>query len=140
MEQSNKKTQKITKKRKNQYLTLEFKMNYITQLLLMVFPVPLAAGLGYQLDVLLRVSLKKGGLLPKQTGPYLLDSFRVNSLIPAFERIQEELEELHASNHWEIIVMILLGIWTIVGNLFLAWKLRKVIKKRGEARAGLPPA
>ena len=51
MEQPNKKTQKITKKRKNQYLTLEFKMNYITQLLLMVFPVPLAAGLGYQLDV-----------------------------------------------------------------------------------------
>ena len=104
----------------------------------MVFPVPLAAGLGYQLDVLLGVSLKKGGLLPKQTGPYLLDSFRVNSLIPAFERIQEELEELHASNHWEIVVMIFLGLWTVVGNIFLAWKLRKVIKKRAEARAGPP--
>ena len=34
--------------------------------------------------------------------------------------------------------MIFLGLWTIVGNLFLAWKLRKVIKKRAEARAGLP--
>ena len=113
-------------------------MNYIVQLLLMVFPVPLAAGLGYQLDVFLGVSLKKGGLLPKRTGPYWLDSFRVNSLIPAFERIQEELEELHASNHWEIIVMILLGLWTIVGNLFLAWKLRKVNKKLAEARAGQP--
>ena len=104
----------------------------------MVFPVPLAAGLGYQLDVLLGVSLKKGGMFPKQTGPYLLDSFRVNSLIPAFERIQEELEELHTLNHWEIVVMILLGLWTVVGNLFLAWKLRKVIKKRAEARAGPP--
>ena len=113
-------------------------MNYIAQLLLMVFPVPLAAGLGYQLDVLLGVSLKKGGMLPKQTGPYLLDSFRVNSLIPAFERIQEELEELHASNHWEIVVIIFLGLWTVVGNIFLAWKLRKVIKKRAEARAGSP--
>ena len=138
MEQPDKKTQKITKKKKNQYLTLEFKMNYIAQLILMVFPVLLAAGLGFQLDVLLGVSLKKGGLLPKQTGPYLLDSFRVNSLIPAFERIQEELEELHISNHWEIVVMILLGLWMVVGNLFLAWKLRKVIKKRAEARAGPP--
>ena len=112
-------------------------MNYIPQLLLLV---PLAAGLGYQLDVLLGVSLKKGGLLPEQTGPYLRDLFRVNSLIPALERIQEELEELHSSNHWEIVVMIFLGLWTIVGNLFLAWKLRKVIKKRAEARGGLPTA
>ena len=113
-------------------------MKSVTQLLLMFFPVPLATGLGYQLDVLLGVSLKKGGMLPKQSGQYLLDSFRVNSLIPAFEKIQEELEELHTSNHWEIVVMIFLGLWTVMGNLFLAWKLRKVIKKRAEARAGPP--
>ena len=115
-------------------------MNYLPQILLMIFPVHLAIGLGYQLDVLLGVSLKKGGLLPEQTGPYLRDSFRVNSLIPALERIQEELEELHSSNHWEIVVMIFLGLWTLVGTLLLAWKLRKINKKRGEARAGLPPA
>ena len=114
-------------------------MNLTPKLFLMMFPVNLAMGLGYQLDVLLGVTLKKGGLLPEQTGPYLRDSFRVNSLIPALERIQEELEELHSSNHWEIVVMIFLGLWRIVGNLFLAWKLRKVIKKREEARAG-PPA
>ena len=88
--------------------------------------------------MLLGVSLKEGGLLPEQSGPYLRDSFRVNSLIPALERIQEELEELHSSNHLDIVVMIFLGLWTIVGNLFLAWKLRKVIKKRAEARIGLP--
>merc|ERR1712105_391010 len=87
-------------------------------------------GLGYQLDMLLGVSLKKGGMLPKQSGPYLLDSFRINSLIPAFQRIQEELEDLHTSNHWEILVMIFLGLWTVTGYLFLAWKLRKVIKKK----------
>ena len=113
-------------------------MKSVTQLLMMFFPVPLAAGLGYQLDVLLGVSLKKGGMLPKQSGLYLLDSFRVNSLIPAFQRIQEDLEDLHTSNHWEIIVMIFLGLWTVAGNLFLAWKLRKVIKKRAEIRAGPP--
>ena len=102
----------------------------VTQLLMMFFPVPLAAGIGYQLDVFLGVSLKKGGMLPKQSGPYLLYSFRVNSLIPAFQKIQDELEELHTSNHWEIVVMIFLGLWTVMGNLFLAWKLRKVFKKR----------
>ena len=113
-------------------------MKSVTQLLLMFFPVPLSAGLGYQLDVLLGVSLKKGGMLPKQSGPYLLDSFKINSLIPAFQRIQEELEDLHASNHWEILVLIFLGLWTVAGNLFLAGKLRKVFKKRGEIRAGTP--
>ena len=113
-------------------------MKSIIQLFVVVFPIPLSAGLGYQLDVLLGFSLKKGGMLPKQSGPYLLDSFRINSLIPAFQRIQEELEDLHASNHWEILVLIVLGLWTVAGNLFLAWKLRKVFKKRGEIRAGTP--
>ena len=80
---------KKTTKKRTQYLTLKFKMKSVTQLLLMFFPVPLAAGLGYQLDVLLGVSLKEGGMLPKQSVPYLLDAFRVNSLIPAFQRIQE---------------------------------------------------
>ena len=76
--------------------------------------------------------------MPKQSGQYLLDSFRVNSLIPAFQKIQEELENLHASNHWEILVMIFLGIWTVVGNLYFAWKLRKFMKKKVEIRAGPP--
>ena len=101
------------------------------KLLLLMFPVNLAVGLGYQLDVLLGVSLRKGGLLPEQTGPYLRDSFRVNSLIPARERIQEELEDLHSSNHWEIVVIIFLALWRILGKIF---------KKRAEARGGLPPA
>ena len=69
-------------------------MKLISQLLLVLFPIPWPAGLGYQLDVLMGVSLKKGGMLPKQSGAHLLDSLRTNSLIPAFERIQEELENL----------------------------------------------
>ena len=115
-------------------------MNLTPKLFLMMFPVNLAMGLGYQLDVLLGVSLKKGGLLPEQTGPYLRDSFRVNSLIPALEKIQEELEDLHTSNHWEVVTIIFLALWTILGNLFMVWKMRKILKKRGEARGGLPPA
>ena len=113
-------------------------MKLIGQLCLIFFPIPLSAGLRTQLDVLLGVSLKQGGMLPKQLGQYLLDSFRVNSLIPAFQKIQEELENLHASNHWEILVMIFLGIWTVVGNLYFAWKLRKFMKKKVEIRAGPP--
>ena len=107
-------------------------MNLTPKLFLMMFPVNLAMGLGYQLDVLLGVSLKKGGLLPEQTGPYLRDSFRMNSLIPALEKIQEELEDLHTSNHWEVVTIIFLALWTILGNLFMIWKMRKIFKKRAE--------
>ena len=115
-------------------------MNLTPKLFLMMFPVNLAMGLGYQLDVLLGVTLKKGGLLPEQTGPYLRDSFLVDSLIPALQRIQEELEDLHTSNHWEVVTIIFLALWTILGNLFMVWKMRKIFKKRAEARGGLPPA
>ena len=55
-------------------------------------------------------------------------------MIPAFQKIQEELENLH----WEILVMIFLGIWTVAGNLYFAWKLRKFMKKKVEIRAGPP--
>ena len=108
-------------------------MNLTPKLFLLMFPVDLAMGLGYQLDVLLGVTLKKGGLLPEQTGPYLRDSFRMDSLI------KEELENLHTSNHWEVVTIIFLALWTILGNLFMVWRMRKILKKRGEGRGGLPP-
>ena len=86
-------------------------MKLIAQLLLVLFPIPLSAGLGYQLDVLLLgVSLKKRGMLPKLSGAYLLDSFRTNSLIPAFEKIQEELEHLNSSDHWTIFMLNVLSL------------------------------
>ena len=78
-------------------------MRLIGQLCLIFFPIPLSAGLGTQLDVLLGVSLKQGGMVPKQSGQYLLDSFRVNSFIPAFQKIQEELDDLswNMDSGWE---------------------------------------
>ena len=35
-----------------------------------------------------------------------MDSFRVNSLIPAFAEIEEELRSLNSSNHWTLVGMI----------------------------------
>ena len=113
-------------------------MKLVAQILLVLFPIPLSAGLGYQIDVLLGVSLKKGGMLPKQTGAYLLDSFRTNTLIPAFQRIQEELEDLDSYGHWMILVLIFLSLWTAAGNLYFVWRLRRATKKRSEIRA-CPP-
>ena len=71
-------------------------------------------------------------------GAYLLDSFRTNSLIPAFKRIQEELENLNSSDHWMIFVLILLSLWTVIGNLLFVWRLRRLAKKRFVIRA-VPP-
>ena len=48
-----------------------------------------------KLDLLLiHLSLKKGGSLPPQRGDYLQDSFRQQSLIPAFSAVEEELKQL----------------------------------------------
>ena len=105
-------------------------MKLLSQLLLVLLPIPVPAGLG--------VSLKKGGMLPKQSGAYLLDSFRTNSLIPAFERIQEELENLNSSDHWTILVLIILSLWLAMGNLLFVWKIRRLAKKRSEIRVGPP--
>ena len=51
-------------------------MKLLSQMLLVLFPIPCPAALGYQLDLLMGVSLRKGGMLPKQSGAYLMDSFR----------------------------------------------------------------
>ena len=89
-EQTVKKQEKIKHKKKEySKLTLLNKMKLLSQMLLVLFPIPCPAALGYQLDLLMGVSLRKGGMLPKQSGAYLMDSFRVNSLIPAFEQIEE---------------------------------------------------
>ena len=113
-------------------------MKLLSQLLLVLFPIPCPAGLGYQLDVLMGVSLKKGGMLHKQSGTYVLDSFRINSLILAFERIEEELENLNSSDRWMIFVLIVLSLWTALGNLLIIWKMRRLAKKRSEIKIGPP--
>ena len=70
-------------------------MKFLSQLLLILFPIPCPAILGYKLDLLIGLSLRKGGILPKQSGDYLMDSFHVKSLIPAFAEIEEEFRILN---------------------------------------------
>ena len=77
-------------------------MKFLSQMLLILFPIPCPAILGYKLDLLIGLSLRKGGILPKQSGDYLMDSFRVNSLIPAFAQIEEKLRNLNSSDHWTL--------------------------------------
>ena len=113
-------------------------MKLLSQMLLILFPIPCPAALGYQLDLLMGVSLRKGGMLPKQSGAYLMDSFRVNSLIPAFEQIEEELKNLNTSDHWTIFVIIVLSFWIALGNLLMIWKLRRLEKKQSEIKIGNP--
>ena len=74
-------------------------------MLLILIPI-CPAILGYKLDLLIGLSLRKWGILPKQSGDYLMDSFRVNSLIPAFAQIEEELRNLNSSDHWTLAEMI----------------------------------
>ena len=70
-------------------------MKHVSQLLLVLFPVPCLAILGYKLDLLMHLSLRKGGLLPPQSGEYLMDSFRTDILIPAFGAVEEQLRSLN---------------------------------------------
>ena len=74
-------------------------MKFLSQFLLILFPIPCPAILSHKLDLLIGLSLRKVGILPKQSGDYLMDSFRVNFLIPAFADIEEELRSLNSSDH-----------------------------------------
>ena len=91
-------------------------MKFLSQLLLILFPIPCPAILGYKLD-------------------YLMDSFRV---IPAFAQIKEELRSLNSSDHWTLAGMIALGACITLGNLMLIWKIKKLERKRNENNLGNP--
>ena len=113
-------------------------MKFLSQMLLILFPIPCPAILGYKLNLLIGLSLRKGGILPKQSGDYLMDSFRVNSLIPAFAQIEEELRNLNSSDHWTLAGMIVLSACVALGNLLLIWKMKKLEKKQYETKIGNP--
>ena len=68
--------------------------------ILVLCPLPVPGFLGYKLDLLIHLSLRKGGTLPPQTGEYLQDSFRRDSLVPAFAAVEHEVKNLNAPNHW----------------------------------------
>ena len=63
-------------------------MRYFLQVILLLLPVPAPALLGYKLNLLIRLSLRKGGLLTPQSGMYLKDSLRTDSLVPALEAVE----------------------------------------------------
>ena len=84
-----------------------------------------------KLDLLIHLSLKKGGTLPPQTGEYLQDSFRRQSLIPAFSAVEEELKQLITTDEWHMVGMLIISGAGVLGNLFLAWKLKNLGKKMG---------
>ena len=44
--------------------------------ILVLCPLPVPGFLGYKLDLLIHLSLRKGGTLPPQTGEYIQDIFR----------------------------------------------------------------
>ena len=113
-------------------------MKFLSQLLLILFPIPCPAILCYKLDLLIGLSLRKGCILPKKSGNYLMDSFRVNTLIPAFAAIKEELRTLNSSDHWTLAGMIALGACITLGNLMLIWKMKKLERKQNENNLGNP--
>ena len=84
-----------------------------------------------KLDLLTHLSLKKGGTLPPQTGEYLQDSLCRQSLIPAFSAVEEELKQLITTDEWHMVGMLIISGAGMLGNLFLAWKLKNLGKKMG---------
>ena len=87
--------------------------------------------LAMKLDLLIYLSLRKGGTLPPQSGEYLQDSFRRQSLVPAFSAVEEELKQLITTDEWHMVGMLIISGAGVLGNLFLAWKLKNLGKKMG---------
>ena len=87
--------------------------------------------LGYKLDLLIHLSLRKGGSLPPQTGQYLKDSFRKETLVPAFKAVEMELKVLNTASHWQVVAMMTMSAVGFVANVLLGWKIKQLEKKQG---------
>ena len=66
--------------------------------------------------MLIHLSLRKGGSLPPQTGQYLKDSFRQESLVPAFKAVETELKNLNTASHWHVVGMMIMSTIGFVAN------------------------
>ena len=108
-------------------------MRYFLQVILLLLPVPAPALLGYKLDLLIHLSLRKGGLLPPQSGMHLKDSFRTNSLVPAFEAVEEQLRSLNNTDNWHVVVMLILSTLVFIVNMLMGWRLRSLEKRVNES-------
>ena len=62
-----------------------------------------------KLDLLIHLSLKKGGVLPPQIGNYFQDSLRRQSLILVFSAVEEELKHLISTDGWHLMGIILIS-------------------------------
>ena len=100
-------------------------------LILVLCPLPVPRLLGYKLDLLIHLSLRKVCTLPPQTGKYLQDSFHQESLVPAFEAVEMELKNLNASSHWHVIGMMIMSSIGFIANVLLTWKIKQLEKKQG---------
>ena len=56
-----------------------------------------------KLDLLIYLSLSP------QTGEYLQDSFRHQSLVPAFSAVEEELKQLITTDEWHMVEMLIIS-------------------------------
>ena len=108
-------------------------MKTLVILVLVICPGKVPALLGMKLDLLIHLSLQKGGTLPPQTGEYFQDSFRRESLVPTFSAMEEELKQLNAIDQWHMMVMLIKSGVGIIGNVLLTWKLKQLGKKLGRA-------
>ena len=113
-------------------------MKHVSQLLLVLLQLPCPAILGNKLDLLMLLSLRKGGLLPPQSGEYLMDSFRTDTLIPAFGAVEEQLRSLNTSDHWHVAGMLMITFFILMGNMLLAWRMINLEKKQNEMNPGNP--
>ena len=106
-------------------------MKTLMFVVLVICPGEVPAILGMKLDLLIHLSLRKGGTLPPQTGEYLQDSFRRESLVPAFSAVEEELKQLITTDQWHLVGMLVISGVGVIGNLLLTWKLKQLGKKMG---------
>ena len=105
-------------------------MKHILLIVLIFLPVPVPGLLGYKLDLLIHLSLRKGGSLPPQTCLYLKDSFCTETMVPAFEVVEMELEVLNRTSHWQIRATMTMSAIGFVANVLLGWKIKQMEKKR----------
>ena len=99
--------------------------------ILVLCPLPVPGHLGMKLDLLIHLSLRKGGTLPPQTGEYIQDSFWRESLVPAFSAVEQELKHLNATNHWHVFGMLIMSTIGFIGNVLLTWKIKQLEKRHG---------
>ena len=100
-------------------------------IVLIFWQLPVPGLLGYKLDLLIHLSLRKGGSLPPQTGQYLKDSFRQEALMPAFKAVETELKVLNTASHWHAVGMMTMSAVGFVDNILLTWKIKQLEKKQG---------